>query len=150
MVFWSTTFKTFKWPPLSQSIISEIIRLGYSSFSSKCSKLHAYCRNAIKNQQKVFHFWDNGVWTCFAKLCTLQREYLLWAVNVLTNSVVISDQTNADFFQLNISQMHAKKRIIVVPCWFQRCLEPVNLLISALSSEARPFRRVSNHLFRSP
>ena len=35
-----------------------------------------------------------------------QREYLLWAVNVLTNSVKISDQTNADFFQLNISQMH--------------------------------------------
>ena len=37
---------------------------------------------------------------------TLQREYLLWAVNVLTNSVKISDKTNADFFQLNISQMH--------------------------------------------
>ena len=38
----------------------------------------------------------------------LQREYLLWAVNVLTSSVKISDQTNADFFQLNISQMHGK------------------------------------------
>ena len=73
-----------------------------------------------------------------AKLCTLQREYLLWKstkslaflrqwrlnllreivhiatgilvipVNVLTNSVKISDQTNADFFQLNIFQMHGK------------------------------------------
>ena len=43
-----------------------------------------------------------------AKLCTLQWEYLLWAVNVLTNSVKISHQTNADFFQLNISQMHGK------------------------------------------
>ena len=43
-----------------------------------------------------------------AKLCTLQREYLLWAVNVLTNSVKVSDQTKADFFQLNISQMHGK------------------------------------------
>ena len=32
----------------------------------------------------------------------MHREYLLWAVNVLTNSVVISDQTNADFFQLNV------------------------------------------------
>ena len=42
------------------------------------------------------------------KLCTLQREYLLSAVNVLTNSLKISDQTNADFFQLNISQMHGK------------------------------------------
>ena len=38
----------------------------------------------------------------------IATEYLLWAVNVLTNSVKISDQTNADFFQLNISQMHGK------------------------------------------
>ena len=59
----------------------------------------------MKNPQKVFYFWENGVWTYCAKLCTLQREYLLMAVNVLTNSVKISDQTNADFFQLNISQM---------------------------------------------
>ena len=41
-------------------------------------------------------------------MCTLQREYLLSAVNVLTKSLKISDQTNADFFQLNISQMHLK------------------------------------------
>ena len=38
----------------------------------------------------------------------MQREQLLWAVNVLTNSVKISDQTNVDFLQLNISQMHGK------------------------------------------
>ena len=31
-------------------------------------------------------------------MCTLQREYLLSAVNVLTNSLKISDQTNADFY----------------------------------------------------
>ena len=30
-------------------------------------------------------------------------ENLLWAVNVLTKSLKISDQTSADFFQLNIS-----------------------------------------------
>ena len=35
---------------------------------------------------------------------------LVWTVNVLTNSVKISDQTNADFFQLNISQMHGEIR----------------------------------------
>ena len=38
----------------------------------------------------------------------MQREYFLSAVNVLTNSLKISDQTNADIFQLNISQMHVK------------------------------------------
>ena len=62
----------------------------------------------MKNPEKVFYFLDNGVWSCCSKVCTLQREYLLSAVNVLTNSLKISDQTNADFFQLNISQMHGK------------------------------------------
>ena len=61
-----------------------------------------------KNPEKVFYFLDNGVITCCAKLCTLQREYFLSAVNVLRNSLKISDHTNADFFQLNISQMHVK------------------------------------------
>ena len=61
-----------------------------------------------KIEKKSFYFWDNGVWTGSAKLYTLQREYLLSAVNVLTNSVKISDQTNADFCQVSISQMHGK------------------------------------------
>ena len=43
-------------------------------------------------------------------MCPLQREYFLSAVNVLTNSLKISDQTNADFSQLNISQMHGAIR----------------------------------------
>ena len=38
----------------------------------------------------------------------MQREYLLSPVNVLTNSLKISDQTNADFFPLNISQIDGK------------------------------------------
>ena len=37
-----------------------------------------------------------------------------------------------------------------MPWLFQQCLEPGNTLITAWSSEARPFRRLSNHLFRSP
>ena len=61
-----------------------------------------------KNPEKLSYFLYQSVWTCYAKLCTLQREYFLSAVNVLTNSLKISAQTNADFFQLNISQMHRK------------------------------------------
>ena len=38
----------------------------------------------------------------------MQHEYFLSAVNMLTDSLKISDQINADFFQLNISQMHGK------------------------------------------
>ena len=42
-----------------------------------------------------------------------------------------------------------EKRVIVVPCWFQQCLEPVNTFISEWSSEARPFRRLSSQPRRS-
>ena len=150
---WSSEARPFR--RLSKNLFrspsfSEIIRLGYSSFFPKCSKFHAHFRNARKNPEKVFYFWDNGVWTCCAKLCTLQREYLLSAVNVLTNSLKISYQTNAEFFPTQYIPNGWKNGIIVVPCWFEQCLEAVNTLITAWSSEARPFRRLSNHLFRSP
>ena len=56
----------------------------------------------------MFSFKDNGVWTCCAKVCILQREYVYSAVNVLTNSPNILDLTKADFFQLNLSQIHGK------------------------------------------
>ena len=76
---------------------------------SKCSKFHAHFRTAIKNSENVFYFRDNGVWIC-VKMCKLQREYLLSAVNDLTNSLKITNQTNKDFFQFNISKSHGKIR----------------------------------------
>ena len=38
----------------------------------------------------------------------LRREYLSLVVNVLTNSVKISDPTIADIVQLNLFQIHEK------------------------------------------
>ena len=54
---------------------------------------------------------DDGVWICI-KMCQLQREYLLSGVNDLTNSLKkkITNQTNKDFFQFNISETHGKIR----------------------------------------
>ena len=37
-----------------------------------------------------------------------RREYLSSVVNVLTNSVKISEQTKADFAQLNLPEIHEK------------------------------------------
>ena len=62
----------------------------------------------MKNPEKVFCFTDNGAWTCCVKVCILRQEYLNSAVNVLTNSRNILDLTKADFFQLNLSQIHGK------------------------------------------
>ena len=38
-----------------------------------------------------------------------RREYLSSVVNVLTNSVKISDQSKGDFLQLNLAQIREKK-----------------------------------------
>ena len=37
-----------------------------------------------------------------------QKEYMSSVVNVLTNSVKISDQTKADFVLLNLPRIHEK------------------------------------------
>ena len=39
--------------------------------------------------------------------------------------------------------------LVVVPSSFQKCMEPVNVLTTEWCSEARPFRRLSNYLFRN-
>ena len=62
----------------------------------------------MKNPEKVFCFKDNGVWTCYLRVCILRREYVYSEVNVLTNSPNILDLTKADFFMLNLSQIHGK------------------------------------------
>ena len=67
-----------------ESIISETLKLEDSPFLWKCSPFHVDFRNAIKNPEKVS------------------------AVNVLTNSPNILDLAKADFFQLNLSQIHGK------------------------------------------
>ena len=60
----------------------------------------------------------------------------------------ILDVTKTDFFQLNLSRIGLKNKKIVVPCWLQQCFEPVNTLITEWCAEARPFTRLSKHLFQ--
>ena len=86
----------------------EIIRPEYSSFFSKCSKFHAHFRNAIKIKEKVFCFLDNGASIYCGKFRIFRQEYLSSVVNVLTSSPMISDQTKADFLQVNIPRIHEK------------------------------------------
>ena len=62
-----------------------------------------------KNQEKVFCFWDNGVWNCCRKFCILQPEDLSSAVNALTNSLKILYQAESDFFQLNLPRIDEKR-----------------------------------------
>ena len=58
--------------------------------------------------QKKSCFSDNGASRCFVKFSMFLREYLSLVVNVLTNSVKISDQGKADFATLNLPRIHEK------------------------------------------
>ena len=61
-----------------------------------------------KNPEKVFCFLDNGVLNSREKFCMFRWEYLSSVVNVLTKSLKMSDQTKADFFELNLLRIHEK------------------------------------------
>ena len=52
----------------SESVISEIQNLWRSSFDSKYLKFNLDFKNAEKNSEKVFSFWDNCIWIGIFKL----------------------------------------------------------------------------------
>ena len=61
-----------------------------------------------KIKKNSFVFLDNPASSFCVKFSMFLREYLSSVVNVLTNSVTISDQTIADFGQLNLRRIHEK------------------------------------------
>ena len=73
---------------------------------------------------------------------------MLSAVNVLANRRKISDLTNREVYQLNLSQIDEKK-IKVLLCIFQECFRPVNTLTAKKCSETGPSSHLSKNIFRS-
>ena len=70
-------------------------------FFSKCLKFKLDFKNAAKNWEKVFCFWDNCIWIGIVKLSLVRAGYFSMAGNVLTSSDRIWLMTNRDFLQLN-------------------------------------------------
>ena len=59
-------------------------------------------------QKMSFVSGGNGASNHCVKFSMFRREYLSSVINVLTNSVKISDPTIADFVQLNLPRIHEK------------------------------------------
>ena len=59
----------------SESVISKIENLWVSSFLSQCSKFNLDFKNAAKNSEKNFRFWDNCIWIVIVKLSLLSTGY---------------------------------------------------------------------------
>ena len=84
-----------------ESVISEIQKLWWTNFVSKCSKLNLDFKNSAKNWAKHFCYLDNCIWIGIAKLSLLWTRYFSSAWNILTRSPKIWQVNKRDFFQLN-------------------------------------------------
>ena len=62
---------------------------------------HLDFKNAAKNSEKFFCFWDNCIWIGIVKLSLLRRGYFSPVGNVLNSGPKIWDVNNGNFFQLN-------------------------------------------------
>ena len=85
----------------SESVTSKIQNLWGSSFYSKCLKFNLDFKNAAKNWEKVFCFWDNCIWIGIVKLSLWRTRYFSSAANVLTSSPKIWHVNKRDFFWHN-------------------------------------------------
>ena len=66
-------------------------------FFWKCSKFNADSKNAAKNWEKKFCFFNNYIWIVCIQLSLLIREYLSSAVNVLRKGLKNFHVSKSDF-----------------------------------------------------
>ena len=61
------------------------------------SKFNADLKNAEKNREKVFCFWDKCLWIVGIEFSLLRREYLSSAVNLLRKGLKNFHVSKSDF-----------------------------------------------------
>ena len=117
-----------------------------SSFYSKSLKVLVDCKNAPRNWEKVFCFWDNCIWIGIVKLSLLRRAYMLSAATVWTRSLKTWHVNKRNFSQLNCLEIDHKynpEDVEQISILFR----PVYHVASEGSSETRLFRDLCNHVF---
>ena len=119
-------------------------------FFKKYLKFLLDFKNAAKNWENVFCFWDNYIWNGIIKLSLLRMWYISSAANVLTSSNKIGIVRNRDSSQLYLlgsTQWVWYRFAVMLWCRFQQCLRTFTMLLVEGSSETRLFRRLSDHVF---
>ena len=69
-------------------------------FFSKYLKFNLDFKNAARNSEKGFCFWDNCIWIGIVKLSLLKTGYFSSAANVSTSSPKVWNVHKRDFFDL--------------------------------------------------
>ena len=96
----------------SEVVVSETKNLWGSSFFPKDLEFNLDFKNAAKNWEKVFCFWDNSIRIGIVKLSLLRKGYCSSAANALITRLKIWDVNNRDFFQLNwVGSDHLKAQM---------------------------------------
>ena len=115
-------------------------------FFWKCSKFNADSKNAQKNPEKIFCFWDKCIWIICIQLSVLIREYLSSAVNVLKKRLKNFTSLRVTFATPLPSQWSLKMRKAL---WLilNQCFGPLTMLPVKGFSQTGPFRHLSKHFF---
>ena len=132
-----------------ESVISKIHQLWGSPFSWKYSKFNVDLKNGEKNWEQVFCFWDNFIGIGCFKLSLLRREYLSWAINVLTKSLKTLHMIKRDFYN-SIALKVVNNLLKLMSFRFQQCLVAFTMWLVEGSSGARLFKHSFHNVFRSP
>ena len=85
----------------SESVISEIQNLWWSSFHPKYYKFNLDFKNARKSSEKVFSFREYCIWIGIIKMSLLRTGYLSSTANVLKGSPKTCHVNKRNFFQLS-------------------------------------------------
>ena len=113
----------------------------------KCSKFNADSKNAEKNGEKTFCFWDKCIWVVCSHLSLLIREYLSQAVTLLRKGWRI-------FMFLRVifaTQLPSKWSLKMIKAlWFRLNQFFTPFVMSSLqrSSQAGVSRHLSKPVFR--
>ena len=118
-------------------------------FFWKCLKFNLHIKNAKRNRENNFSFWDNCIWIGCQKLSLLKREYLSSTVNMLTNILKNLHITKRHFLATQLPSQWSIDMVKVVSFRFYRSLVPLTILFVQGSSETGLFRHLFNHVFRS-
>ena len=110
------------------------------------------CKEKLEN---IFFFWDNCIKKCYYKFSLLRREYLLSAVNGLTNSPTILHIIQREFLNLIclgrdqlVSQRICRSDLNIVsvrlPCYFSKGSLKENFLDIYIATSFRVDNKFNN------
>ena len=85
----------------SQSVTSKMHNVWGSFFYPKCLKFNLDFKNAAKNWEKIFCYWDNCISVGMVKLSLWRKIYFSSVANVLTTSPNIWHVNKRGFFEQN-------------------------------------------------